>query len=200
MNRLIFATNNSHKLQEVSSMLSGLFDITGLSQTDFSGDIPETAETLQGNALMKAKYIYNILGEDCFADDTGLEVEALGGEPGVYSARYAGTPVNSQKNIDKLLKKLKNIDNRNASFRTVLALILDGQTHFFDGTVKGTITTEQHGDKGFGYDSVFVPEGYDRTFAQMTDDEKNSISHRSRAVAKLVDFLKSKTQQQPTHI
>ena len=195
MNRLIFATNNSHKLQEVSSMLSGLFDITGLSQTDFSGDIPETAETLQGNALMKAKYIYNILRENCFADDTGLEVEALGGEPGVYSARYAGTPVNSQKNIDKLLKKLKNIDNRTASFRTVIALIFEGQTHFFDGTVKGTITTEQHGDKGFGYDSVFVPEGYDRTFAQMTDDEKNSISHRSRAVAKLVDFLKSKTQQ-----
>lgn len=195
MNRLIFATNNSHKLQEVSSMLSGLFDITGLSQTDFSGDIPETAETLQGNALMKAKYIYNILRENCFADDTGLEVEALGGEPGVYSARYAGTPCNSQKNIDKLLKKLKNIDNRTASFRTVIALIFEGQTHFFDGTVKGTITTEQHGDKGFGYDSVFVPEGYDRTFAQMTDDEKNSISHRSHAVAKLVDFLKSKTQQ-----
>lgn len=195
MNRLIFATNNSHKLQEVSSMLSGLFDITDLSQTDFSGDIPETAETLQGNALMKAKYIFNILEENCFADDTGLEVEALGGEPGVYSARYAGTPVNSQKNIDKLLKKLKNIDNRTASFRTVIALIFEGQTHFFDGTVKGTITTEQHGDKGFGYDSVFVPEGYDRTFAQMTDDEKNSISHRSRAVAKLVDFLKSKTQQ-----
>ena len=195
MNRLIFATNNSHKLQEVSSMISGLFDITGLSQTDFSGDIPETAETLQGNALMKAKYIYNILRENCFADDTGLEVEALGGEPGVYSARYAGTPCNSQKNIDKLLKKLKNIDNRTASFRTVIALIFEGQTHFFDGTVKGTITTEQHGDKGFGYDSVFVPEGYDRTFAQMTDDEKNSISHRSRAVAKLVDFLKSKTQQ-----
>lgn len=195
MNRLIFATNNSHKLQEVSSMLSGLFDITDLSQTDFSGDIPETAETLQGNALMKAKYIFNILEENCFADDTGLEVEALGGEPGVYSARYAGTPCNSQKNIDKLLKKLKNIDNRTASFRTVIALIFEGQTHFFDGTVKGTITTEQHGDKGFGYDSVFVPEGYDRTFAQMTDDEKNSISHRSRAVAKLVDFLKSKTQQ-----
>lgn len=192
MNKIVFATNNKHKLQEVSSMLNGLFDVVGLSDMGFTDDIPETANTLEGNALMKAEYINKCLNADCFADDTGLEVEALGGKPGVLSARYAGEPSCSERNIDKLLEKLKGITNRKARFRTVIALILDGRTYFFEGTVRGVIITERRGEKGFGYDSVFVPDGYETTFAQMSEEEKNRISHRGRAVEKLARFLRNR--------
>lgn len=192
MDRLIFATNNKHKLKEVSNMLSGMFGVVGLSELNFFEDIPETADNLQDNAEIKAKFIYNRFGINCFADDTGLEVEALGGAPGVLSARYAGEPTNSEKNIDKLLLALKNATNRRARFRTVIALVFEGKTYFFEGVVNGTIVEERLGFFGFGYDSVFVPEGYDKTFAQMSEKDKNLISHRGKAIKKLVDFLKTK--------
>ncbi len=192
MDRLIFATNNKHKLKEVSNMLSGMFGVVGLSELNFFEDIPETADNLQDNAEIKAKFIYNRFGINCFADDTGLEVEALGGAPGVLSARYAGEPTNSEKNIDKLLLALKNATNRRARFRTVIALVFEGKTYFFEGVVNGTIVEERLGFFGFGYDSVFVPEGYDKTFAQMSEKDKNLISHRGKAIEKLVDFLKTK--------
>lgn len=192
MNKIIFATNNRHKLQEVSSMLNGLFDIVGLADMGFDADIPETADTLEGNALMKAEYINRHLRVNCFADDTGLEVEALDGEPGVISARYAGEPSCSERNIDKLLSKLEGIENRNARFRTVIALIDENGTHFFEGIVKGVIIDERRGEKGFGYDPVFVPDGYSTTFAQMSEEDKNRISHRGRAIEKLVRFLRDK--------
>ncbi|EFI17084.1 non-canonical purine NTP pyrophosphatase, RdgB/HAM1 family [Bacteroidetes oral taxon 274 str. F0058] len=191
MDRLIFATNNKHKLKEVSDMLTGVFDIVGLNELNFFEDIPETSDTLQGNALIKAEYIYKKFGCNCFADDTGLEVVALDGAPGVYSARYAGDPTNSGKNIDKLLLALKNQANRKARFRTVIALILNGERHIFEGVITGTIAEDRLGFFGFGYDSVFVPDGYDKTFAQMSEDEKNKISHRGQAVTKLVDFLRN---------
>ncbi|KGN82701.1 deoxyribonucleotide triphosphate pyrophosphatase [Porphyromonadaceae bacterium COT-184 OH4590] len=196
MDKLIFATNNKHKLQEVSNMLSGFCGVVGLSELNFFEDIPETADTLRDNAIMKAKFIYNRFGINCFADDTGLEVEALGGAPGVLSARYAGEPTNSEKNIDKLLFNLKNSDNRRACFRTVIALVLDEQQiHLFEGMVNGTIIEERIGFYGFGYDSVFVPDGYNKTFAQMSEADKNLISHRGQAVEKLVNFLKNITNK-----
>jgi len=189
MNKLVFATNNAHKLAEVRAILEPDFTIISLSDLNCTDDIPETADTLQGNALLKAAYIHEKFGLDCFADDTGLEIDALGGEPGVYSARYAGEENNSKNNMNKVLTLLGNNSNRKASFRTVIALILNGNTFLFDGRIDGDISLSPSGESGFGYDPIFVPEGYDKSFAQLSADEKNKISHRALAVNKLIDFL-----------
>ena len=188
--RLVFATNNRHKLEEVRDILGSGVEVLSLSDIGCNDDIPETADTLQGNALIKARHIYNKYNVNCFADDTGLEVEALNGAPGVYSARYAGDGHDSEANMQKLLQNLTGKSNRNAQFRTVIALIIDGEEMLFDGIVKGRITEEKMGCSGFGYDPIFVPEGYSESFAQMGSDEKNSISHRYRATKKLNDYLK----------
>ncbi|MBQ3622239.1 MAG: non-canonical purine NTP diphosphatase [Bacteroidaceae bacterium] len=190
--KLVFATNNKHKLDEVRSILGDRVEVLSLNDINCHDDIPETAETLQGNALIKARYIYNKYGIDCFADDTGLEVDALNGEPGVYSARYAGEQHCSEDNMNKLLQNLTGKTNRNAQFRTVIALIINGEETLFDGIVKGTISKEKTGDSGFGYDPIFVPEGHTESFAQMDSKQKNKISHRYRAVVKLCDYLKKK--------
>ncbi|MBO7606371.1 MAG: non-canonical purine NTP diphosphatase [Paludibacteraceae bacterium] len=189
MEQLVFATNNPHKVDEVRNKLSGLFEIRTLSEIGCVEDIPETSDTLQGNAAQKSHYLHDRFHCDCFADDTGLEVEALNGAPGVYSARYAGPGKDSEANIDKLLSELEGKENRRARFRTVISLILNGQEHFFEGIVTGTILTERHGSNGFGYDPVFQPDGYDRSFAELSMDEKNKISHRGRATEKLIEFL-----------
>lgn len=192
MNELTFATNNHHKITEIQSLIGTVFTIKSLQQIGCSEEIEETADTLEGNALLKAKYIFDTYGENCFADDTGLEVESLDGRPGVFSARYAGNGHDFEANIDKVLDELKGSGNRKARFRTVIALIVDGTTTFFEGIVNGTIITERHGTNGFGYDPVFLPDGYRQTFAEMPLPEKNKISHRAIAVGKLVDFLNSK--------
>ncbi len=189
MKTLVFATNNLHKLEEVRDILGGSFRIASLKEIGCTDDIPETADTLEGNSLQKARYVKEKFGYDCFADDTGLEVEALGGAPGVFSARYAGPGHDSEANMQKLLKELEGKANRQAQFRTVVALILEGREYTFEGIVRGTILTERRGTAGFGYDPVFVPEGYAETFAEMGSEEKNRISHRARAVQKLADFL-----------
>lgn len=189
MKTLVFATNNLHKLEEVRDILGGSFRIASLKEIGCTDDIPETADTLEGNALQKARYVKDKFGYDCFADDTGLEVEALGGAPGVFSARYAGLGHDSEANMRKLLKELEGKTNRQAQFRTVVALLLEGREYTFEGIVRGTILTERRGTAGFGYDPVFVPEGYAETFAEMGSEEKNRISHRARAVQKLADFL-----------
>ena len=189
--KLVFATNNQHKLDEVRKVVTGDIEIVSLSDINCYDDIPETAETLEGNALQKVHYIKEHFGYDCFADDTGLEVEALNNAPGVYSARYAGEQRNSDDNMDKVLRKLKGKTDRTARFRTVIALILDGEEYLFEGKVNGTIINERKGQNGFGYDPIFVPEGFDKTFAELSAHEKNSISHRARAVANLIQFLKN---------
>lgn len=193
--KIVFATNNKNKLSEIRSILGTDFDILSLSDIGCHDDIPETAETLEGNALQKAQYIAKRYGMVVFADDTGLEVDALGGEPGVHSARYAeGTDHDSEANMRKLLAKLGDNDNRKARFRTVIALIRnhpDDIVTFFEGRVDGTIIREKRGDSGFGYDPIFMPDGYDQTFAQLGMDIKNQISHRAKAVEKLVAYLKS---------
>lgn len=186
---LVFATNNSHKLQEVRQILGEGFKILSLSDIDCHEDIPETSDTFQGNALQKVRYVKEHYGYDCFADDTGLEVTALGGVPGVHSARFAGNH-NSEANIDKLLLLLKEKKDRSAQFRTVIALLLSGKEIFFEGIVKGKIGTERHGKGGFGYDPVFIPDGFEETFSQMDFENKNLISHRGAAVRKLADYLK----------
>lgn len=188
--KLVFATNNKHKLQEVRDIVGNRVEVLSLSDIGCCDDIPETADTLQGNALIKARHIYGKYGLDCFADDTGLEVEALGGAPGVYSARYAGEECDSEANMRKLLENLTGKSNRNAQFRTVIALIIDGKEMLFDGIVKGTIATEKKGDSGFGYDPIFIPEGHTESFAQMSGEMKNSMSHRFRATQQLGDYLK----------
>lgn len=209
--KIVFATNNAHKLQEVRQILGERFDILALADIGCTEDIPETAETLEGNALQKARYVKEHYGLDCFADDTGLEVSALGGAPGVFTARYAElfsqaandsgagfSPAptslshDSNANMDFLLHNLENITDRNARFRTVIALIYKGEEHLFEGIVEGTILPERHGHEGFGYDPIFQPKGYDRSFAEMAADEKNAISHRGRATQKLVEFLQLK--------
>lgn len=191
MNEFIFATNNKHKLSEIQSLAENSFELKSLADMNCFEDIPETADTLEGNALLKAEFVYNRFGKSCFADDTGLEVEALNGQPGVYSARYAGNNHDFEANIDKLLVELAGKTNRTARFRTVIALIINNKALYFEGIVDGVITTERKGEKGFGYDPVFLPEGFDKTFAEMTLEEKNAISHRARAVSKLVEYLKS---------
>lgn len=189
--QLVFATNNKHKLAEVEDILKERVDILSLNDIDCHDDIPETADTLEGNALIKAHYIYDKYHKNCFADDTGLEVEALGGAPGVYSARYAGGEGHdSEANMTKLLINLEGEANRKARFRTVVALITDGKEHLFEGIVEGRIIDERRGGQGFGYDPIFVPDGFDKTFAELGEEVKNSISHRSRAVNKLCEFLK----------
>ncbi|MDR3366382.1 MAG: RdgB/HAM1 family non-canonical purine NTP pyrophosphatase [Prevotellaceae bacterium] len=186
---LIFATNNLHKLEEVSTMLSKSIVLSTPSRWGITEDIPENQATLEGNALQKVRYIHERLHENCFADDTGLEVEALNGAPGVRSARYAGEAKDMRANMEKLLRDMKNADNRNARFRTVVALILDGKEYLFGGEVKGEIMRDKAGDKGFGYDPLFRPLGYGITFAEMGLDEKNRISHRGKAIRQLVNFL-----------
>ncbi|MFA5298468.1 MAG: non-canonical purine NTP diphosphatase [Lutibacter sp.] len=186
--KLVFATNNQHKLEEVKAMLTN-FDIVSLADINCFDDIPETSETLVGNAILKANFVTEKYGLDCFADDTGLEVEALNNEPGVYSARYAGEDNNSEANIAKLLHNLKNKPNRKAQFKTTIALNIQGKQYIFEGLCKGAILTEKQGERGFGYDSVFMPEGYNKSFAEMSLNEKGSLSHRGKAVEKLITFL-----------
>ena len=188
--KLVFATNNKHKLQEVRDIVGNRVEVLSLNDINCHDDIPETADTLQGNALIKARHIYDKYGLNCFADDTGLEVEALDGAPGVYSARYAGEECDSEANMLKLLKYLTGKNNRNAQFRTVIALVINGEEKLFNGIVKGTISDEKRGDSGFGYDPIFIPEGYTESFAQMSGEMKNSISHRFRATKQLSDYLK----------
>ena len=188
--KVVFATNNAHKLGEVRQVVGDKFEIVSLRECGIVEDISENEPTLEGNALAKARYIYERTGLDCFADDTGLEVDALGGEPGVRSARYATDGHDDEANKRLLLERLQGVENRAAQFRTAVALILGGKEYLFEGIVRGAISHEQHGEGGFGYDPLFFPEGGDRTFAQMSGEEKNAISHRGRAVRKLAEFLK----------
>lgn len=191
MKKIVFATNNRHKLDEVEAILGHKFELISLKEVGCQEDIPETGETLEENALQKARYVYSHFHTDCFADDTGLEVEALNGAPGVYSARYAGgNGHDSEANMRKLLQELEGVENRKARFRTVFALIVNGKEHLFEGIVNGTIIKVRRGTSGFGYDPVFVPNGYDKTFAELGDDIKNRISHRAVASDKLCKFLK----------
>ena len=190
--KIVFATNNKNKLKEIREILGDDFEIVSLKDIGCDVDIPETADTLEGNALQKAQYVWKHYHLNCFADDTGLEVEALGGAPGVHSARYAdGTDHDSEANMRKLLAELGDNDNRKAQFRTVIALFLNGKTTLCEGIVEGRIDREKHGTEGFGYDPLFIPDGYDQSFAELGMDIKNHISHRARAVAKLAEYMKS---------
>lgn len=189
--QLVFATNNANKLKEVQALVPKHIKLLSLVDILCIEDIPETQETIEGNAIQKAEYIKTNYGYDCFADDTGLEVEILNSEPGVYSARYAGPQRNSDDNMDKLLSKLKGKDNRVAQFKTVVALHLNGKLKTFTGICKGEITSEKHGEKGFGYDPIFKANGYDKTFAEISLEEKNKIGHRGKAVHQLINFLNS---------
>lgn len=189
MKGIVFATNNKHKLDEIRKIAAGKLQILSLSDINCHEDIEETGTTLEANALIKAKYVKDTYGYDCFADDTGLEVEALDGLPGVYSSRYAGEACRPADNMNKLLTVLKDTENRKARFRTVIALILNNEEHYFEGTINGEITLEERGKAGFGYDPLFQPEGYSQTFAELGDDIKNSISHRALATQKLMKFL-----------
>lgn len=192
MKKIVFATNNAHKLSEIKAMLGDSIEILSLADIDCHDDIPETADTLEGNALIKARWVYDRYGLDCFADDTGLEVEALNGAPGVHTARYAYADRHDpEANTQKLLTSLKDTENRNARFRTVIALIVQGEEHLFEGVVNGLIATEKRGTEGFGYDPVFSPEDTGKTFAELGVEVKNQISHRARAVAKLVAYLQT---------
>ncbi|WP_430812723.1 MULTISPECIES: non-canonical purine NTP diphosphatase [unclassified Carboxylicivirga] len=186
---LVFATNNQHKLDEIQVLLGQHIKVLSLMDIGCSDEIPETGYTLEANALQKARYIYDRYGMNCFADDTGLEIDALNGAPGVYSARYAGPARDAEANMTKVLQELEGAVNRKARFRTVMALIIDGKFHQFEGCVEGDILSEQTGHAGFGYDPIFQPESYNMSFAEMPLEEKNKISHRGRAVVKLVDFL-----------
>lgn len=186
---LVFATQNKNKAYEIQGLLPSTAVVKTLQDIGCDDDIPENQPDLAGNALQKARYVYEKYNVDCFADDTGLEIEALNGEPGVYSARYAGAEKSSDKNMDLVLEKLKDQSNRKAQFRTAIALILDGKEYLFEGTVKGEIRHERSGEKGFGYDPIFEPENYGKTFAEMSLEEKNDRSHRGRAIEKLGAFL-----------
>ena len=192
MKKLVFASNNAHKLSEIRAILGDHIEIISLSDLQCHDEIPETADTLEGNALIKARYVWEHYGLYCFADDTGLEVEALDGAPGVYSARFAGEHASFEDNVSLLLERLSGVAApRRARFRTVIALIDEYGIHFFEGSVDGEITLERSGDHGFGYDPIFRPEGREETFAQLTEQEKNSMSHRGRAVQKLVRYLQA---------
>lgn len=188
--QLVFATNNLNKLAEVQKMLPNSIQLLSLKDINCFDDIEETETTLEGNAQLKANYITKKFGFNCFADDTGLEVDALNGEPGVYSARYAGEPTNSEKNIQKLLLALNGKENRDAQFKTSICLNLNGNQFLFNGVCKGEILTQKQGEKGFGYDPVFKAKGHDKSFAEISSEEKNSISHRGLAIQKLMEFLK----------
>lgn len=189
MHILVFATNNPHKAKEVEQILGGNYQVKTLRDIGCLDDIAETEATLEGNALLKARYVKENFGYDCFSEDTGLEVDALGGEPGVHTARYAGEQRNAADNMNLLLRNLAGKDNRDARFRTVIALIFNGKEKIIEGICEGRIATEQHGTGGFGYDPVFIPEGYEQTFAELGDDIKNRISHRARATKKLMELL-----------
>lgn len=192
MKKIVFATNNAHKLEELRNILSGRYQVLGLTDIGFYEDIPETGDTLAENASLKSKHIFDRFEIDCFSDDTGLEVDVLNGKPGVYSARFAGENSTYEQNVDKLLNALKGLENRTARFKTVISLIQNGKEHQFEGSVEGVITKDKHGAEGFGYDPVFLPHGYTQTFAEMPAELKNKISHRGKAVVKLVDFLNKK--------
>ena len=190
--KIVFATNNKHNLEEIKDILGKDFEIVSLAEIGCHEDIPETGLTLEENARQKSTYIVEHYNHDCFADDTGLEVDALNGEPGVHSARYAeGTDHDSEANMRKLLSKMSNVKDRTARFRTVISLIINGVEHQFEGRVEGRIATEKHGTEGFGYDPIFIPEGYDKSFAELGEEVKNQISHRARAVKKLAEYLSS---------
>lgn len=188
--KLVFATNNANKIKEIKKLLPSQIELLSLKDIGCEEDIPETADTIEGNALQKVQYVKQNYGYDCFADDTGLEVEALNGEPGVYSARYAGDAKDSEANIEKLLHNLKREPNRKARFKTVIALILENKEYTFPGICEGEIVSEKKGVQGFGYDPVFQPEGFRQTFAEMSLEEKSKISHRARATRELTDFLR----------
>ena len=189
MKKIVFATNNKHKLNEIRKITTGKIEILSLSDINCNEEIEETGTTLEENALIKARYVKNKYGYDCFADDTGLEVEALNGEPGVYSSRYAGADCNPEDNMIKLLTVLQGSNNRNAQFRTVIAAILNNKEHLFEGIVKGKITEEKKGNNGFGYDPIFMPNGYNHTFGELSNEVKNQISHRALAMDKVTAFL-----------
>lgn len=190
--KIVFATNNAHKLREVQQTVGDKFEIVSLRECGVVEDIPENEPTLEGNALAKARYIYSRTGLSCFADDTGLEVDALGGEPGVRSARYATDGHDDEANKRLLLERMEGKENRGAQFRTAMALILDGEEYLFEGVVRGEILTQECGNGGFGYDPLFAPEGHSESFAEMSAEEKNAISHRGRAVRKLAEFLNNR--------
>ena len=190
LKKIVFATGNSNKLKEIKSAINS-FEVVGLIDLGITEEVPETGTTLKENALQKAKYVYEKTGLNCFSDDTGLEIEALNNRPGVYSAMYAGDDCNAENNIQKVLKELSSIRNRKAKFKTVIALILNGKEYFFEGVVNGNILEEKKGNDGFGYDPIFKPEGHRETFAQMSIELKNKISHRGLAVKKLVSFLEA---------
>lgn len=190
MKKLVIATNNAHKLEEIKAILGNEFELLSLKDIHCDVDIPENSDTLEGNASQKSHYVYDNYGLDCFADDTGLEVEALGGAPGVHTARYATEGHDTDANTRKLLHELEGVKNRKARFRTIVSLIENGVEHQFEGIVNGEITEYKKGEKGFGYDPVFIPEGYTETFAELGVDVKNQVSHRSRAIAKLCEYLK----------
>lgn len=189
MKQIVFATNNKHKLDEVRAIVGMYFDVLSLSDIGCHEDIPETGDTFEENAIMKARYIKEKYGYDCFADDSGLEVTALNNAPGVFSARYAGEPSNSLRNIEKLMQNMQGIANRSARFRTCIALLYAGEEYIFEGCIEGSIIDTLRGENGFGYDPLFTPQGYDITFAEMSSDEKNKISHRAIATKRLVEFL-----------
>ncbi len=186
---LVIASANAHKIKEIKAVLPSHIYLIGLDEIGFLQEIPETEYTLEGNALLKARTVFKYCGQNCFAEDSGLEVEALNYEPGVYSARYAGPQRSNEDNINLLLSKMKGLINRSARFRTVIALIINGTEYLFEGIVKGLITQVKQGESGFGYDPIFIPDGYQRTFAEMTLVEKNQISHRANAIAQLVKFI-----------
>lgn len=189
--KLIFATNNQNKLNEVKSLMPKHIELFSLADINFNQDIAETADTIEGNAILKSKAIFDITNTNVFSDDSGLLVEALNGAPGVHSARYAGNQKNDEDNLQKLLRELTDKENRNAHFKTVMSLIIDGKEYLFEGKVNGTIINEKRGTNGFGYDPIFVPEGYNKTFAEMTKEEKSTISHRARALKKMITFLEN---------
>ena len=187
--KIVFATNNAHKLNEIRKISKEQLEILSLSDINCHEDIPETGDTLQENALIKAQYVKDIFGLDSFADDTGLEVEALNNAPGIYSARFAGENCDSEDNMRKLLHDLEGVENRNARFRTVIALLLNGEIHYFEGEIAGEIIDAKRGSNGFGYDPIFMPHGYDKTFGELPEEVKNKLSHRAIATQKLVTFL-----------
>lgn len=189
LSTLVFATGNANKVKEVNAFLEGKFDIKSLKDISFTDDIPETSPTIEGNAIQKAQFVFENLGYNCFSEDTGFEVEGLNGEPGVYSARYAGLERNDDANMQKVLDGLSGNENRNARFKTVIALIVDGEVKCFEGICEGTVTLSKQGTQGFGYDPIFKPNDYDVTFAQMSMNDKSKISHRGKAMKKFVEFL-----------
>ncbi len=193
MKQIVFATNNKNKLREMREIMEGLYEVLSLDDIGCHEEIIEDADTIEGNAKIKADFVTNKYHVDCFADDTGLEVEALGGAPGVYSARYAGEHCSYQDNVDKMLAAMKGKTNRKAAFRTIIALNLNGESHYFEGRCDGKISEAQCGNEGFGYDPIFIPDGYTKTFAEMGHEVKNAISHRGRATQKLIAFLKEET-------